>query len=74
MRAEPTLVHNGTNAGYFIGYGSGLGQNWTSLSLNEQTQKNAVVYNNQYSNYGSGSAGGLYVADSAAYLHFDAEL
>jgi len=74
MRAEPTLAHNATNAGYFIGYGSGLGQNWTTLTLNEQTQKNATVYNNQYSNYGSGSAGGFYVGSSAAYLHFDAEL
>ena len=74
MRAEPTLVHNASNSGYFVGYGAGQGLSWTTLTLNSQTLDSAMIFNNQFNAYGSGTAGGLYVGSSAAYLWMDAEI
>ena len=74
MRTEPTLVHNASNSGYFVGYGAGQGLSWTTLTLNSQTLDSAMIFNNQFNAYGSGTAGGLYVGSSAAYLWMDAEI
>jgi len=74
MRAEPSLVYNTQGqTNWVVGYGSGSGLSMDTFTLNEQTLDSAVLYNSQ-TNFGIGTAGGMYVASASAVIQFDAEL